>query len=199
MLLFILVEEWNKRALADSNTSHVIVYHQTFVRNKLVEDIQIHLMLLFIYCQDGRAEGRRKFKYISCYCLSVCRGRQAFASQNSNTSHVIVYLLHSVLLACDMRIQIHLMLLFICMLEQSQLHLVYSNTSHVIVYRGPSSGLEKCRKFKYISCYCLSYRLNKVLKQEKHSNTSHVIVYRILEWLRGNIMEFKYISCYCLS
>ena len=97
--------------------------------------IQIHLMLLFILlflCISGTHD---RFKYISCYCLSVfifiysflffifkyiscyCLSRGCFLSyiplENSNTSHVIVYRKAELLRKTLFHIQIHLMLLFI--------------------------------------------------------------------------------------
>ena len=99
---------------------------------------------------------------------------------NSNTSHVIVYLIPLPLSAgwtpfkyiscyclsqwkglCGRKepIQIHLMLLFILVLFWSASLCLYS--------------------FKYISCYCLSCSNLSFLPQSTDSNTSHVIVYRL--------------------
>ena len=97
--------------------------------------IQIHLMLLFIhktlfylgqcqtfkyiscYCLSITALMSLSFvtlfKYISCYCLSVARYYWQDKEYNSNTSHVIVYHRPNYRKRSGMRIQIHLMLLFI--------------------------------------------------------------------------------------
>ena len=204
-----------------SNTSHVIVYLQSSRLRFCPKIIQIHLMLLFISSQSGDALGcpysntshvivyrggtgkgnqEPQFKYISCYCLSGTA-----RSPPSSPS-----------------IQIHLMLLFICI---------------------SSAGLFFKNQFKYISCYCLSARngfhglyiensntshvivypetREKEPEAEGYSNTSHVIVYpyasgsfKVCPGIQIHLMllfirdgkdheqkqsSFKYISCYCLS
>ena len=120
--------------LVDSNTSHVIVYHAK-VPGAAKYLIQIHLMLLFIYVKEKNFSKQAKFKYISCYCLSVpmlpfsCTYRYSNTShvivyldrhntwllsvQHSNTSHVIVYHFRALPCVGVLFIQIHLMLLFI--------------------------------------------------------------------------------------
>ena len=74
-----------------SNTSHVIVYRKSPSLSLFPAEIQIHLMLLFIYSIKDKHLTPDEFKYISCYCLS-------------STSSVSTIL---------RKIQIHLMLLFI--------------------------------------------------------------------------------------
>ena len=54
---------------------------------------------------------------------------------------------------------------------------LYSNTSHVIVYLGQKIRRRKNRRFKYISCYCLSAWAKNLIILNCNSNTSHVIVY----------------------
>ena len=78
---------------------------------------------------------RKRFKYISCYCLSILWELGICLRRNSNTSHVIVYPKLRLQSRKTFYIQIHLMLLFI------KTTAVFS--SPVIL-------------FKYISCYCLS-------------------------------------------
>ena len=75
-----------------SNTSHVIVYPSATTINPSVKTIQIHLMLLFILAGTFDTKRMTEFKYISCYCLSWRERATQSAWQNSNTSHVIVYL-----------------------------------------------------------------------------------------------------------
>ena len=120
----------------------------------------------------------------------------------SNTSHVIVYRclskrngkptsiqIHLMLLFIwsltpntpqSLRIQIHLMLLFIQSGTGRSSDLTDSNTSHVIVYRFPQNQSQDQKRFKYISCYCLSLFQYQLLFLPADSNTSHVIVYPVL-------------------
>ncbi len=114
-------------------------------------------MLLFIKMLPYTSILETSFKYISCYCLStplllsLChfciqihlmllfirkKNFQQFIIQNSNTSHVIVYLpLDNIIISL----------------------LLDSNTSHVIVYQDFNEmHRKKSLRFKYISCYCLS-------------------------------------------
>ena len=118
--------------------------------------IQIHLMLLFI--EGNRAQRRRvkRFKYISCYCLSPPVSFKAWFSWYSNTSHVIVYHCERVIWRERNVIQIHLMLLFITRVKYVLDAVGNSNTSHVIVYPGWLREERELTLFKYISCYCLS-------------------------------------------
>ncbi len=187
-------------AIADSNTSHVIVYLKAeldgvkFTRFKYIS----------CYCLSGSERAAdaagEKFKYISCYCLSSFPSALGFESSHSNTSHVIVYLFrvfqiritsqnsntshvivyHFITLVpfADIKIQIHLMLLFILLCPfraasasaiQIHLMLLFINGDYVI--------LNGKRLFKYISCYCLSAAAQRERMRAMHSNTSHVIVY----------------------
>ena len=118
--------------------------------------IQIHLMLLFIggflfyisfYC---------RFKYISCYCLSILLLKTL--CRYPSFKYISCYCLSQKagLFRSSCRIQIHLMLLFIDIWQCAPFLHPYSNTSHVIVYR-----LKPCNP----------------RKQNRYSNTSHVIVY----------------------
>ena len=124
--------------LAYFNTSHVTVYLFWW----------IHYRVQII------------FQYISCYCLSL------------NTSSVLIPFL----------ISIHLMLLFIiepllrmCMymyfntshvtvyLRNNMCSRIKNsdfNTSHVTVYHEDLDGTIALYQFQYISCYCLSRKLN---------------------------------------
>ena len=157
MLLFIRVAKEKRRLGDNSNTSHVIVYRLTTTEHAWRQQIQIHLMLLFISAlyifqsyryniqihlmllfieiritHNGK---KQRFKYISCYCLSKHGGYIAGQELNSNTSHVIVYLIAYSHQIAFFLIQIHLMLLFIIyriIFFKSNIH---SNTSHVIVYQ----------------------------------------------------------------
>ena len=134
MLLFIPIMDYYLRASFHSNTSHVIVYQnqvQVMIQNvefkyiscyclsvpqknrRRGSDIQIHLMLLFIITACLLQAVTKEFKYISCYCLSLQRDYDKLSYRNSNTSHVIVYLIPLPCSLLHIGIQIHLMLLFI--------------------------------------------------------------------------------------
>ena len=99
MLLFIMPVRLPDSPQAYSNTSHVIVYRGSLnlaggsrCRFKYIASIQIHLMLLFIIAIVPLLPGLPVFKYISCYCLSLLPSLLHSPPQDSNTSHVIVYL-----------------------------------------------------------------------------------------------------------
>ena len=76
-----------------------------------------------------------KFKYISCYSLSMKKGNFQATKEHLNTSHVILYLM------C------------IYGYKWRKGHL---NTSHVILYPISLKFTENQLSFKYISCYSLS-------------------------------------------
>ena len=60
--------------------------------------------------------------------------------------------------------------------------------------------IKSIKKFKYISCYLLSFLRVAGYGGGHHLNTSHVIFYRTWQYRRyHNAGEFKYISCYLLS
>ena len=134
MLLFISGAIWRLALKTDSNTSHVIVYRESADPDQRVSLIQIHLMLLFINIPRRSVRQTQSFKYISCYCLSICR--MVFRQKA--------------------RIQIHLMLLFI--LERR------AEEAGILVFKYISCYCLSMAKriwcllvqFKYISCYCLS-------------------------------------------
>ena len=143
--------------LTNSNTSHVIVYLSLAAPGQGPLYIQIHLMLLFI--------ADVKLINLSIRPIQI---------------HLMLLFIYSSVTSrySAISIQIHLMLLFIHGVSSYVTYNLNSNTSHVIVYRGRPT-YSPCRtEFKYISCYCLSYR-----------------ILQINELVRG----FKYISCYCLS
>ena len=118
----------------DFNTSHVTVY------------------LISIRCHSILNE----FQYISCYCLSMQLPCVSLTIKYFNTSHVTVYqderlddgstdifqyiscyCLSSRRAICIINcgISIHLMLLFISIIDLDFDHESYFNTSHVTVYR----------------------------------------------------------------
>ena len=55
---------------------------------------------------------------------------------------------------------------------------IYLNTSHVILYPGLSGLLPTAWRFKYISCYSLSFSHYAVHVHLSDLNTSHVILYQ---------------------
>ena len=56
--------------LFNFNTSHVTVYLSSLPCRKLLLQISIHLMLLFIFYYITDTDANHRFQYISCYCLS---------------------------------------------------------------------------------------------------------------------------------
>ena len=60
-------------------------------------------------------------------------------------------------------------------------------------------GHLKTLKFKYISCYLLSYTHYRTYQAYQYLNTSHVIFYQTLLNGENKPLIFKYISCYLLS
>ena len=81
-----------------------------------------------------------------------------------NTSHVIVYRLCAGMLPEEDEISIHLMLLFIPLIQHRIAVLIL---------------------FQYISCYCLSIGVITECLYSANFNTSHVIVYRL--FLTGSL------------
>ena len=157
-------------------------------------------MLLFIWSSALRQQTARRFKYISCYCLS----------QKPRDSVQILALFKYISCYC-----LSIYTNFNAVLN------THSNTSHVIVYPLPAADKLRDRIFKYISCYCLSHGRLAAALLEGNSNTSHVIVYPCCRclWKSSTRIQihlmllfilssgsmvisgglFKYISCYCLS
>ena len=204
-----------------SNTSHVILYHGVLSCRYLLDCIQIHLMLFFIFLR------------------SLCK----IISTHSNTSHVILYPRHRTSCSSGIRIQIHLMLFFIrskivyknptstfkyiscyslshtCLLvltyvcefkyiscySLSWYHRVVPSLQNPFKYISCYSLSQRSRNhrsyniFKYISCYSLSMPLSTALFHSRNSNTSHVILYPAIVCKTGSAPVFKYISCYSLS
>ena len=141
---------------------------------------------------------------------------------DSNTSHVIVYHFRSPILPNVSSIQIHLMLLFICKVEDvRRSEIAFKYISCYCLSNKSDTKTQAQNQFKYISCYCLSAVTFVAVWQESYSNTSHVIVYLTSSSLSApsTIIQihlmllfihadgqrpsygqiFKYISCYCLS
>ena len=135
-------------------------------------------MLLFIHARRRRYVQYRKFKYISCYCLS--EKQLILAKDTLKFKYISCYCLSDIIMLVD---------------EDG----LNSNTSHVIVYRATPWTDQQILVFKYISCYCLSNSSARTSCSFLHSNTSHVIVYRDRHQTSKRIQQFKYISCYCLS
>ena len=135
MLFFISMVRSPDADSSYSNTSHVILYPGGGICNVSGFNIQIHLMLFFILGWFVLASLLIKFKYISCYSLSLRRR----------------LLVHVSL------IQIHLMLFFICIF-----YCIYSVLSciqiHLMLFfiKSISERNISCAEFKYISCYSLS-------------------------------------------
>ena len=146
----------NHPIITHSNTSHVIVYR---------------------IWQEARLRALSRFKYISCYCLSVLPVSRQPAFHHSNTSHVIVYPRHANQISGR---------------KQFKYISCYCLSFSVLIFPVPVFA------FKYISCYCLSCADHRKTVEE-YSNTSHVIVYLSVLIFPVPVFAFKYISCYCLS
>ena len=155
MLFFISVLRYIIVTVPHSNTSHVILYHNT----------------------AGTATLISRFKYISCYSLSLQQNVLFHPRVHSNTSHVILYRWHIKLLSTSNS---------------------YSNTSHVILYRLDRLRMPIAPKpFKYISCYSLSLTSHSQEVDKWHSNTSHVILYPthfrlFLHYYTSSLLIFQY-------
>ena len=135
-------------------------------------------MLFFILGWFVLASLLIKFKYISCYSLSL--RRRLLVHVSLIQIHLmlfficIFYCIYSVL-SC---IQIHLMLFFIPLEEDVFVFVSHSNTSHVILYQ------------KY-------FRTEHILRRIQ----IHLMLFFIKTSLMYHLcgMQFKYISCYSLS
>ena len=157
-------------------------------------------MLLFILRRGSKGCRGRRFKYISCYCLSLTEPLKTsllqiqihlmllfipgghklkHSASYSNTSHVIVYLFFSGFIFQANRIQIHLMLLFIMIDSFDNSYDVYIQIHLMLLFIKLRDCSEQIREiFKYISCYCLSLQRLYRSQCKPNSNTSHVIVYQ---------------------
>ncbi len=134
-------------------------------------------MLLFIPTYYAGGQFGEEFQYISCYCLSI--------SWHIRKNNV--------------KISIHLMLLFILRPLLPTSFGNYFNTSHVTVYLLPLHHLVYVYSFQYISCYCLSrtscYTRRNILI------SIHLMLLFITTFCTFSYIFtlFQYISCYCLS
>ena len=118
-------------------------------------------MLLFIHSATTQAIKNVTFQYISCYCLSCIEHKYNKMSDNFNTSHVTVYRILPNVDIPGTSISIHLMLLFILSPSLDSSDFLNFNTSHVTVYQEQKYEEEQDAIFQYISCYCLSYLIDK--------------------------------------
>ena len=135
---------------------------------------------------------------------------------------MLLFILCAFVIVPVLCIQIHLMLLFILEIKEVPcIEPKHSNTSHVIVYQTSSKALVYRFRFKYISCYCLSYhppekkgrktiQIHLMLlfitlcvldRIHFHFIQIHLMLLFISHSWHGHQLGllFKYISCYCLS
>ena len=105
----------------------------------------------------------------------------ATLSSNSNTSHVIIYLLPLVKGQDPLSFK-YISCYYLSLLSLQDIwRKMYSNTSHVIIYRLLDTDYEwDGEEFKYISCYYLSKKKKTTNSRQSYSNTSHVIIYQCL-------------------
>ena len=104
------------------------------------------------------------FKYISCYSLSPGIIANCSGAINLNTSHVILYPLESGgggTGGTNLNTS-HVILYPSPTLNPFAIY-KHLNTSHVILYQISIAGLVKAAIFKYISCYSLSFPVNRKL------------------------------------
>ena len=157
-----------------------------FVSVQCVNQIQIHLMFLFISPEAPEECPAYSFKYISCsylsnLLLSLCnthtqfkyiscsylsRPRMFCGTMTLIQIHLMfLFILNGAAGSNTQRsIQIHLMFLFILNLQISLSHLLNSNTSHVLIYLKCSPDGKAVSKFKYISCSYLSIKTSNILQ-----------------------------------
>ena len=147
--------------------------------------------------------------------MCICR--------NSNTSHVTLYRYLPVVMRLPVRIQIHLMLLFIyshlpysASTKYIQIHLMllfiqmsiwlymyHRSFKYISCYSlsdGKVDGNKEKNKFKYISCYSLSTSYGTpepALPPFKYISCYSLSMERCPQKIR--LLAFKYISCYSLS
>ena len=81
------------RPVTDFNTSHVTVYLVIPMRSGPVNNISIHLMLLFIFIFCAAIFPFFRFQYISCYCLSSAV--VSFSPDSSLFQYISCYCLSS--------------------------------------------------------------------------------------------------------
>ena len=117
-----------------SNTSHVIIYLAPMTFCNKAFGIQIHLMLLFIMPQSQTLWKELEIQIPLMLLFILSALNFATLSSNSNTSHVIIYLLPLV------KGQDPLSFKYISCYYLSMpcyvcaVHFWHSNTSHVIIY-----------------------------------------------------------------
>ena len=111
---------------------------------------------------------------------------------HSNTSHVILYQKYFRTEHILRRIQIHLMLFFICIF-----YCIYSVLSciqiHLMLFfiLVDEEVQKLLTRFKYISCYSLSRQKEWKPRERGHSNTSHVILYQSCVWLSITVLPIQ--------
>ena len=162
--------------------------------------VSIHLMLLFIQKRLSAEWMAELFQYISCYSLSeygnlkklqkscfntshvtlyrVKTQLRADHPRSFNTSHVTLYLNVKQFIEKRKRVSIHLMLLFILLLQPVQ----------------------NCQaRFQYISCYSLSLVIE--FQETVTEEFQYISCYSLSgsTWQTETLQKFQYISCYSLS
>ena len=171
--------EKSKTFMENLNTSHVIFYPLRQQERFLIYPNLNTSHVIFYLFRSKHTLYWLSFKYISCYLLSIPKRKYPPTRIHLNTSHVIFYLLRK---------------------QAQKTAPWYLNTSHVIFYRRQGLGSQCKEKFKYISCYLLSYlfRYHCYLL----SLFKYISCYLLSDVRRTQILiyiQFKYISCYLLS
>ena len=135
-------------------------------------------MLLFIQKRLSAEWMAELFQYISCYSLSEYGNLKKLQKSCFNTSHVTLYLNVKQFIEKRKRVSIHLMLLFILLLQPVQ----------------------NCQaRFQYISCYSLSLVIE--FQETVTEEFQYISCYSLSgsTWQTETLQKFQYISCYSLS
>ena len=179
MFLFIIFPLTIFYTNENSNTSHVLIYHQLRYENYGYYEKFKYISCSYLSCSPPPlAQVISRFKYISCSYLSILKGYWTFywiifkyiscsylsrfprellnGARNSNTSHVLIYLNATVLLFCSFTFK----------------YISCSYLSVLIHCQGTAGS-----KFKYISCSYLSSICSWNSWRGHNSNTSHVLIY----------------------
>ena len=154
-----------------------IIHTTNFITS--TRQIQIHLMFLFIGFPVFRQGSIAEFKYISCSYLSKTFNIFADLAANSNTSHVLIYLIQTYNFTKRLFYSntSHVLIYLIRSLRM-ELIITYSNTSHVLIYR---CQLPKCHFRTAIQIHLMFLFIVSIFFLNTwypcYSNTSHVLIY----------------------
>ena len=138
-------------------------------------------MLLFIPCFCVRTWNTYRFQYISCYSLSLMIWKLLLRSCSFNTSHVTLYRIWFRKHMRTQSVSIHLMLLFIAVLNRIPASADGFNTSHVTLYR-QMAIVQTSIWHRFNTSHVTLYQWNRQKKPRwlVRFNTSHVTLYPLV-------------------